>query len=75
VGERRGQVTVGVDLGQEVLGLLLDGLDGVGAGDPAQRRLVPARELDQGVGELGGSLPCCPFMLFQTATVCSVRSA
>ena len=36
------------------LGLLLDGGDGVGAGDEAQRRLVLAGELDQGVGELGG---------------------
>src|SRR6266496_1242862 len=54
VGQGGRQVTVGVDLGEHVLGLLLDDLDGVGAGDPAQRRLVLARELDQRLGELGG---------------------
>src|SRR5512132_2990021 len=54
VGEVAGQLAVGVGLGQEVFGLLLDSGDGVGAGHPAQRRLVLACELDQGVGELGG---------------------
>jgi hypothetical protein len=50
VGQRRRQLAVGVGLGQEVLGLLLDRGDGVGAGHPAQRRLVLACQLDQRVG-------------------------
>jgi hypothetical protein len=53
VGEVAGQLAVGLHLGQEALGLLLNNLDGVGAGDPAQRRLVGACQLNQGVGELG----------------------
>ena len=35
VGEVAGQLAVGVGLGQEILGLLLDRGDGVGAGHPA----------------------------------------
>ena len=40
MGEVGGQVAVGVDLGEEVVGLLLDGGDGVGAGDEPLRWLV-----------------------------------
>ena len=50
VHERRGQRAVGVGLGHQLLRLLLEGLDGVGAGRPAQRRLVAARECDQRLG-------------------------
>jgi hypothetical protein len=41
-------------LGEEVLGFLFEGCYGVGAGGEAQRRLVLACDLEQGVGELGG---------------------
>ena len=54
VGERRGQLPVGVGLGEQVPGLLLEGRDGVGAGGPAQRRFGLARQLHQRLGELGG---------------------
>src|SRR5437868_13762192 len=40
VCEGRGQLPVGVGLGAQKLGLMLEGLDSVGAGGPAQRRLV-----------------------------------
>src|SRR3954470_24897421 len=53
VRERRGQFAVGVGLGKQVFGLLFDGLDGVGTGGPAQRRLVLARKLNERLGELG----------------------
>ena len=43
MGEVGGQVAVGVDLGEEVVGLLLDGGDGVGAGDEPLRRVVERR--------------------------------
>src|SRR5215212_3462745 len=52
--KRSGQLTVGVGLGQQVVGLLLDGGDRVGAGREAQRRLLLTREPDQRLGELGG---------------------
>ena len=45
---------MGVGLGEQGLGLLFDGLDGVGAGGPAKRGLVLASELDQRLGELDG---------------------
>src|SRR5687768_1474322 len=54
VRQRAGQVAVGVGLGEQKVGLLLESGDGVGAGGPAQRRLVGVGELDEGVGELGG---------------------
>jgi hypothetical protein len=75
VGEVARQLAVGVGLGEQGLGFLLDGLDGVGAGGPAQRWLVLVGELDQRTGELGGSPPCLPFIPFQAVTVCSVRSS
>ena len=75
MGEVAGQLAVGVDLGQELLGLRFSSLHGVGAGHEAQRRLVLACELDQRVGELGGSPPCRPVMSFQAAMVCFVRVA
>jgi hypothetical protein len=46
VGKVARQFAVGVGLGQEVLGLLLDRGDGIGAGRKAQRRLVLACELN-----------------------------
>ena len=52
--ERRRQVAVGIDLREQLLGLLLDGCDGVGAGNPAQRRLLLVDDGDQGLRELGG---------------------
>jgi hypothetical protein len=45
---------VGVGMGKQFVGLLLEGPESVSAGGPAQRRLVLARELDQRLGELGG---------------------
>lgn len=54
MGQRRGQLAVGLGLGQEVLGFLHDKLHSVGSGDPSQRRLVLTCELDERVGELGG---------------------
>ena len=45
---------MGVDLGEHRLSLLLDDLNRVSAGGPAQRRFVLAGEVDQRVGELGG---------------------
>src|SRR5438874_7702855 len=54
VRERRRQFPVGVGLGEQTLGLLLQVFDGVGTGGPAQRRLVLARQLNQRLGELGG---------------------
>jgi hypothetical protein len=42
-----------VDLREQEPGLLLDAVDGVLAGDPAQRRLVAVGELDERPGELG----------------------
>ena len=42
-----------VGLLEQRLRLLHYGLDGVGTGWPAQRRLGVARELDQSLGELG----------------------
>src|SRR5215218_2285949 len=53
VGQRAGQFAVGVGLGEQLLGLLLEHPDGVDAGRPAQRRLGGAGELDQRSGELG----------------------
>jgi hypothetical protein len=52
VGEVAGQLAVGVGLGQEVLGLLLDGCGRVGSGRKPLRRLVLTCELDQRVGEI-----------------------
>ena len=43
---------MGVDLGKQRCRLLLDGGHGIGAGHPAQRRVVAARELDEDPGEL-----------------------
>src|SRR4051812_43717847 len=50
VGRER---SVRVDLREQEAGLLLDTLDGVLAGDPAQRRIVVVAELDERSGELG----------------------
>jgi len=60
VGEVAGQLAVGVGLGQEVLGLLLDSFDRVGSGREAQRWLILACELDQRAGELGGAVENMP---------------
>src|SRR4051794_23487069 len=54
VREVAGEVAVGVDLGEQVLRLLLDTGDGVRTGDPAHRGLRRGREADEGGGELGG---------------------
>src|SRR3712207_8813715 len=47
VGEAGRQSSVGMHLLEQELRLLLDGLDGVLAGDPAQRRRLTGRKLDQ----------------------------
>src|SRR3954452_18469568 len=54
VVQRRRQLPVGVGLGEQGVGLLLDRADGVGAGGPPWRWLLGAGELHQGRGELGG---------------------
>ncbi len=67
---------MGVGLGEQILGLLLEGLDGVGAGGQAQRRLVlSSASWTSAAASLAGSPPCWPFMPFQAATVCVVFSA
>ncbi len=45
---------MGVGLDEEGPGLLLDGLNCIGAGHKAQRRLVLIGKMDQGIGELCG---------------------
>src|SRR5438093_10013933 len=52
--ERRRQAAVGIDLREQVVGLLLDGLDRVRAGNPAQRRLLLADDGDKSLRELHG---------------------
>jgi hypothetical protein len=63
------------DLCEKLLGLDRDALDGVGAGDEAQRRLVLAGKGQQGMGELGGVAGLLSVMLFQASTVAVVPSA
>src|SRR5215208_193979 len=52
MGEVSRQLAVRVDLREQEPGLRLDALDGVLAGDPAQRRIVAVGELDETFGEL-----------------------
>src|SRR2546422_5644659 len=54
VGEGGRQVAVRSGLGKKVFRLLLDELDGVGAGDPPLGRGRLAGDLHEGLGELGG---------------------
>ena len=54
VREGAGKLPVGVGLGEQVVGLLLDRGDGVGSGDPPQRGRVEFGELDEASGELRG---------------------
>ena len=75
VCERRGQCTVGTRLGKQLLGLLLEGLDGVGAGGPAQRGSELPASVISALASFAGSPPCNPFIFFQAATVCLVFSA
>jgi hypothetical protein len=75
VGEGAGQRAVRVGLGQEVPGLLLDGLHGVGTRHEAHGRLALTCELDQRVGELDGVTSLEAVDTFQAAAVCSLRSA
>ncbi|MEV7095836.1 hypothetical protein AB0M80_23600 [Amycolatopsis sp. NPDC051045] len=55
MSQGRGQLAVGAGLVEQELGFALDVLDGVGAGDEAQWRLVLTCDVDQCVGELGGA--------------------
>src|SRR5260221_14683309 len=57
VRERRRQVPLGVGLGEQTLGLLLQVFDGVGTSAPAERGLVLARQLNQRPREPGGTSP------------------
>jgi hypothetical protein len=75
VAEVAAQLTRGFDLCEKLLGLDRDALDGVGAGDEAQRRLVLAGKGQQGMGELGGVAGLLSVMLFQASTVAVVPSA
>ena len=63
VGEGGGQLPVGVDLGEQLLGLALGGCDGVGAGDPARGRLPGGDQADEG----GCELDRVPALLAETA--------
>src|SRR5437870_12944079 len=54
VGEVAGQLAVGVDLGEEVFGLLLDGRHGVGSGDPAPRGVLLLGHRQESGGEPRG---------------------
>ncbi len=72
--ERRRQVAVGVDLGEQLICLLLDRRDRIGARDPAQRRVV-VDEGDESVRELRGSPPCLPLIASHAGRVWAVRSA
>jgi hypothetical protein len=75
VAEVAAQLTRGFDLCEKLLGLDRDALDGVGAGDEAQRRLVLAGKGQQGMGELGGVAGLLSVMLFQASTAAVVPSA
>ena len=57
-GERPRQVAVGVDLREQLLCLLLDGLDR--ARNPAQRRPLLVDDRGQSLASLAGSPPCLP---------------
>jgi hypothetical protein len=54
VGEVAGKFAVGVDLGEEVPGLLLDGGDRVGSCDPPPRRVFLLGRYNEGSGDLRG---------------------
>jgi hypothetical protein len=66
---------VGTGLGNQVIGLLLEGLDGVGAGGPAQRGWSLPASVIIALASFAGSPPCNPFIFFQAVTVCLVFSA
>jgi hypothetical protein len=74
VGEAAGQFAMGVGLGEQVAALVLEGRDGVGAANRSGGSSWLASVISASAS-LAGSPPCKPFMLFQLATVCSVRSA
>jgi hypothetical protein len=73
VGEVGGQVAVGVDLGEEVVGFLRDRGNGIRTGDEPLRRVVELGDGDEGGGELAGP-PWWPFMLRHASIVELVRS-
>src|SRR3954453_13513402 len=52
--ERRRKVAVGINLREQLVGLLLDGLDRVGASNPAQRWPFLVDDRDPSLGELRG---------------------
>jgi hypothetical protein len=54
VGEGAGEFAVGIDLRQECLRLVLNGVHGIGPGDPSGGRLVGVDHGDESDGELGG---------------------
>ena len=66
---------MGVGLLEQGPGLLLGGLDRVGAGEEAQRRPPGVREGDEGGGELRRVAPLLPFMPVHASMVDLVRSA
>jgi hypothetical protein len=75
VCEGGGQLAVGLCLGEQRVGLGLERLHCIGAGSKTNRRLLEPDERYEGLGELGGSPPCFPSILFQAATISLVRSA
>jgi hypothetical protein len=75
VGEVAGQLAVGAGLGQEGLGLLLDSGDRVGAGTKRSGGSSWLASWTSASASLAGSPACWPFISFQAAMVCLVRSA
>lgn len=73
--KRRGQVAVGIDLGEQFVGLLLDGRNSVGARNPAHGWMLLVDDGEQSVRELGGVAACLPLMASHAGRVWAVRSA
>jgi hypothetical protein len=65
---------MGVGLGEQLIGLLFERIDGVDAGWSTQRRFRLSCELDQRAREFDGSPPCRPFVFFQSLTVSKLQS-
>src|SRR6266496_6315590 len=60
VREGAGQLAVGLGLGEQCVGLALEGLHGVCAGSEASWRLLEGDELHEGVSELCGVTTLLP---------------
>jgi len=74
-GERRGEVAVGIDLREQLIGFLLDGSNRVSACNPAQRGCSWSTTVSSALASFAGSLVCLPLIASQAGRVCAVRSA